>query len=166
MIGLVLLIPFLGIRFVFVKKSTLKRAAHFAPLNQNELPAYWFYQISTVLLLVVPLVSTIDFKQGWALGLMAVGLGLLWKAMHDFARPNALGFSVTGSYRYSRNPIYLAYFLYFIGLAMLLQSPFYYGILMLFLVSSHVIIRAEERWCQGQFGAEYQEYIESVRRYL
>ena len=38
--------------------------------------------------------------------------------------------------------------------------------LLVFQLTAHTVIRAEERWCRQTFGAAYERYCGSVRRYL
>ena len=47
------------------------------------------------------------------------------------------------------------------GLSRLLAA-----LVLLFQLSEHWIILAEERWCREQFGAPYEAYRKRVRRYL
>lgn len=39
-------------------------------------------------------------------------------------------------------------------------------IILLFQISAHRIILAEERWCEKKFGEDYRTYRKKVRRYL
>ena len=70
------------------------------------------------------------------------------------------------TYRYSRNPMYVAYFVCFLGMALLSRSAAFLVILALFQISCHWIILAEERWCIETFSAAYLDYMRTVRRYL
>jgi len=50
-----LVIPLMLIRFVLLSildKESLTRAAFFAPLIGKEKAAYWFYQVSNILMLI------------------------------------------------------------------------------------------------------------------
>ena len=49
---------------------------------------------------------------------------------------------------------------------MLTRSWLLLAILMVFQVSVHFMILAEERWCREKFGEPYEEYMKKVRRYL
>ncbi|WP_436416701.1 methyltransferase family protein, partial [Petrimonas sp.] len=71
-----------------------------------------------------------------------------------------------GLYRYSRNPMYVSFFIYFLGICLLVESWWYAAILMLFQLSVHYLILAEERWCIQQFGDDYKQYMKEVRRYV
>lgn len=69
-------------------------------------------------------------------------------------------------YRISRNPMYVACFIYFLGCVLLTQSLILLAILIVFQISAHWIIRSEERWCIKKFGEEYKSYMSEVRRYI
>lgn len=62
--------------------------------------------------------------------------------------------------------MYLSYFLCFLGCALLSRSLILLGVVLLFQVSAHWVILAEERWCREQFGDAYRAYQKEVRRYL
>jgi protein-S-isoprenylcysteine O-methyltransferase Ste14 len=74
---------------------------------------------------------------------------------------------VTGPYRWSRNPLYLAMILVYVGLgiaalslwALLLAVP------LVLLLNYGVIIR-EEAYLERKFGADYRAYRERVRRWI
>ncbi len=73
----------------------------------------------------------------------------------------------SGPYRFSRNPIYLAYSLFQLGLAIWLDN----GWLLATLVAAvaligHLVIPREEQYLERKFGAEYLDYKRSVRRWL
>ena len=87
-------------------------------------------------------------------------------AISDFAKPSENGINLKGLYRFSRNPMYVAYFVYFLGCVILTHSLILFLILMIFQISAHWIILSEERWCIRQFGDEYIKYMNKVRRYI
>ena len=72
-----------------------------------------------------------------------------------------------GPYRFSRNPIYLAFSLFQLGLSLWVNSV----ALLITLVPavalmSLVVIPREERYLEARFAAEYLPYKASVRRWL
>ena len=73
----------------------------------------------------------------------------------------------TGPYRFSRNPIYLAFSLLQLGLAFWVNSV---GVLITLIpavaLMSLVIIPREERYLEARFPSEYLAYKASVRRWL
>ena len=87
-------------------------------------------------------------------------------SMRDFARPDANGMNTKGLYRYSHNPMYVAYFVCFLGIAFLTKSMIFFLILVIFQTAAHWIILSEERWCLEKFGKSYQDYQDKVRRYF
>ncbi|MBP2619830.1 methyltransferase family protein [Streptococcus panodentis] len=171
--AILLFIPFLLIRFPFLahfSKEALSRAAYFAPMEGKEKIAYAIYQLSNLALFLVSFLLRIrfDFSVFFYVGLTAylLGLALCAVCLRDFARPDANGMNASGLYRFSRNPMYLAYFICFLGIALLTQSIIFFVLLMIFQLSAHWIILAEERWCMIKFGKSYQNYKEQIRRYF
>jgi protein-S-isoprenylcysteine O-methyltransferase Ste14 len=73
----------------------------------------------------------------------------------------------TGPYRFSRNPIYLAFSLFQLGIAIGINSLW----LLVTLVGAvglihFVVIPREEQYLERRFGAQYSDYKNSVRRWL
>jgi protein-S-isoprenylcysteine O-methyltransferase Ste14 len=73
----------------------------------------------------------------------------------------------SGVYGFSRNPIYLAMTLLYVGTALLLDSLWVllFAIPVLFLINVGVILR-EEKYLVAKFGNEYLDYQKRVRRWL
>lgn len=72
-----------------------------------------------------------------------------------------------GPYRFSRNPIYLAQTLIYLGLACGYGSAWPLALLpAVLIVMHHGVIRREERYLAARFGAAYRAYSASVRRWL
>lgn len=165
-------VPLILIRFGLLSilgKEALKRAAFFAPLIGKEKMAYWFYQLSNILFFVCLCFHKITIDPYWFyIGLMIYGLGVLLclVSVLNFAKPTENGINLKGLYRFSRNPMYVAYFIYFLGCVVLTQSLILLGILLVFQISAHWIILSEERWCIEKFGQEYMNYMKKVRRYF
>jgi protein-S-isoprenylcysteine O-methyltransferase Ste14 len=117
---------------------------------------------------------------GWALGplggALVVGSLLLFGA--SVRRFRAAGTPVparkpttaivrTGPYRFSRNPIYLAFSLLQLGIAVGANSWWLVATLAAAIATIHyVVVPREERYLEARFGAEYRDYKESVRRWV
>jgi protein-S-isoprenylcysteine O-methyltransferase Ste14 len=73
----------------------------------------------------------------------------------------------TGPYRFTRNPIYLAFSLFQLGLSLWVNSL---GLLLTLIpavaLMSLVVIPREERYLAARFSAEYLPYQASVRRWF
>jgi protein-S-isoprenylcysteine O-methyltransferase Ste14 len=73
----------------------------------------------------------------------------------------------TGPYRFSRNPIYLAFVLFILGLSLWLNDLWLLVALVVFAAFiSIMIIPREERFLERNFQPQYSEYKAAVRRWL
>jgi protein-S-isoprenylcysteine O-methyltransferase Ste14 len=73
----------------------------------------------------------------------------------------------TGPYRFSRNPIYLAFSLFQLGIAIWIDSVWLLGTLVGSVALMHcVVIPREEQYLEREFGAQYLDYKASVHRWL
>jgi len=73
----------------------------------------------------------------------------------------------SGPYRFSRNPIYLAFSILVLGIACWRNSVWLLGMLAVAVsLMNFVVIPREERYLRRRFGAEYLEYKAKVRRWL
>lgn len=73
----------------------------------------------------------------------------------------------TGPYRFSRNPIYLAFSLLQLGISMWVNSVWLLATLAGAVALIHyVVIPKEEQYLERRFGAQYLAYKAAVRRWL
>lgn len=173
LLGILLLIPFFLIRFgllALLDKEAVHRAAYFAPLQKEEKPAYYLYQVTNAAIVICLFFLHVDLTPSplfyGGVVVYVLGTGALVASVVNFAAASKSGLKQSGLYRLSRNPMYVAYFVFFIGCALLTQSLILLGIVLVFQISSHWIILSEERWCLRQFGDEYKQYKDKVRRYI
>ena len=171
--GFCLVIPLLIIRFGWLcvlNKQAVQRAGYFAPVQEGEVLPSYIYKVSNVVLFLYLFWTKIeaDFSLYFYGGVICycIGIILCMIATMNFAFPNAEGLNTNGLYYFSRNPMYIAYFVYFLGTCLLTQSGILFAILMCFQISAHWIILSEERWCIEKFGDSYKEYRTKVPRYL
>ncbi len=107
---------------------------------------------------------------------LVVGAGVLFAfSVREFSRADTPVRSVrlttrivsTGPYRFSRNPIYLAFTMLHLGLAVWVNSGWFLGTLVVSLVvMSFGVIAREERYLERRFGEAYTNYKAAVRRWL
>jgi protein-S-isoprenylcysteine O-methyltransferase Ste14 len=72
-----------------------------------------------------------------------------------------------GPYRFSRNPIYLAFSIFQLGIASWVNSIWLIGTLIAAVaVMASIVIPREERYLERRVGADYLDYKRSVRRWL
>jgi protein-S-isoprenylcysteine O-methyltransferase Ste14 len=110
---------------------------------------------------------------GFGAGLALLAVGLFLFAVRRF---RAAGTPVpgnrpttaivrTGPYRFSRNPIYLAFSLLQLGIALWVNSAWLFlTLLAAAAVMSLVVIPREERYLEARFSSDYSAYKASVRR--
>lgn len=140
-----------------------------------------------------PLIFVAGFVLGWMMGrvwpfgagspaleavgavIAGAGLALVTWAMSTFVlagtpiMPNrpAKALVTHGPYRYSRNPMYTALTLIYVGLA--LSTAIWWALVLLPLVLyvlHRAVIAREERHLTQTFGDAYREYTRAVRRWL
>jgi protein-S-isoprenylcysteine O-methyltransferase Ste14 len=107
--------------------------------------------------------------------LVAVAVALFSYAVNKFqaagtpvpARKPTTAIVRTGPYHFSRNPIYLAFSLLQLGIAIWVNSLWLIATLIAAVALMHyVVIPREEQYLERKFGAEYLDYKASVRRWL
>jgi protein-S-isoprenylcysteine O-methyltransferase Ste14 len=168
-----LVIPIVVIRYALLaalSRDALRRAAYFAPpKGGGEKAAYWVNMAASFGIIIYPFFITADTGAAWfyaGLGVYIIGAALYIISLVNYAKPGASGLNTGGLYRFSRNPMYVSYFIYFLGCAVMAKSLILLAILIVFQVSTHFLILPEERWCLEKFGDEYGEYMKRVRRYI
>jgi protein-S-isoprenylcysteine O-methyltransferase Ste14 len=72
----------------------------------------------------------------------------------------------TGIFSYSRNPFFLALDIYFIGISIIYINLYFIVISLLTVVSIHLFIQKEEQFLMKNYGKEYKDYKQKVRRYF
>ena len=75
-------------------------------------------------------------------------------------------FIASGPYRISRNPIYVAFTLIYVGVALLCRAVWPLLFLPLVLVGIVKQVKREDAYLERRFGAEYLAYQQKVRRWL
>jgi protein-S-isoprenylcysteine O-methyltransferase Ste14 len=109
----------------------------------------------------VPLVAA-------AIALFSYSVAKFWAAGTPLpARKPTTAIVRTGPYRFSRNPIYLAFSLFQLGIAIWVNSVWLLATLVgAVALVNYVVIRREEQYLERKFGAQYLNYKASVRRWL
>jgi protein-S-isoprenylcysteine O-methyltransferase Ste14 len=74
---------------------------------------------------------------------------------------------ISGPYRWTRNPIYLGFVMFYVGVTVWINSiwPLLLLPVVLFVMTRYVIGR-EERYLERRFGAAYLSYKARVRRWI
>ncbi len=73
----------------------------------------------------------------------------------------------TGIYAYSRNPIYLSFVLFHLGMFLTFENIMYFLCSIgLFFWLNNYVIEEEEKYLKNKFEIEYLRYSESVKKWL
>jgi protein-S-isoprenylcysteine O-methyltransferase Ste14 len=156
-------------------------------LPRWAIPIVWTIIVLVIMIILPWAVSLLGPRYGWYqgvpatwnfAGLIAVVMGLamyVWcLAFHfkSYREAVRIGFApphlvVTGPYRYSRNPMYVAGLFVWIGWTVFYGSPaVFIGLVLLWSMFTFRVIPYEERQLEALFGDEYKEYKTSVRRWI
>ena len=157
-----------------------------APSEARDVPTLglvrppFVYLLSLVVGLIIHLAMPLPFLPGT----LAVPLGVLLVAVAialfswSVVKFRAAGTPVparkpttvivrAGPYRFSRNPIYLAFSLFQLGIAIWVNSVWLLATLAGAVALMHCfVIPREEQYLEQKFGALYLDYKASVRRWL
>jgi protein-S-isoprenylcysteine O-methyltransferase Ste14 len=72
-----------------------------------------------------------------------------------------------GPFRFSRNPLYVALTLLYLGLSLAVNTGWgFFALVPLLLVMHYGVVLREERYLEQKFGETYRQYRAEVRRYL
>ena len=156
-------------------------------LPRRTIPVVWAVVVVVIQILLPWAVSQLGPHLGWVdgrpgvwhlMGLIGVGLGIslyTWcLAVHfkDYPSSVRLGFSppqlvVAGPYRFTRNPMYQAGLLTWLGWMFFFGSPaVLVALVLLGALIAFYVVPLEERQLEAMFGEEYVVYRRSVPRWL
>lgn len=146
----------------------------------NACPSSWFSWTcywSAIALAMTPQMQHEILSAGTGLWVLLAGVGVFFASVVAIQRHMRLALSATsygtpnslvtsGPFRYSRNPIYVAFLVplasisYFSPLAALAAISAY------ILIMTRVVIRSEERVLEAQFGADFLGYMRTAPRWI
>lgn len=120
-----------------------------------------------VISLFVPINFGILLYIGLSLAALGMAIGVL--ALYSFAHNS--GLTTSRIHRYSRNPIYLGWTIFFLGLTFIGWSDSIWSILFLlyFFITIpylHWTTLLEEEFLKGKYGESYQQYLDETPRYI
>ena len=96
--------------------------------------------------------------------LTLISFGNSFRVGIDAKTPNEL--VTTGMFAISRNPIYVCFLLFFIGLFLIHNNIVIAIAVVLFALTIHRQVLREEKFLKSYYGNEYDVYCWKVRRYL
>ena len=161
-----LLLPY-SIMVIF--KKAYKKLGN--PLDMNKKEKV-IGNIDNIIIYIASLYSIfLPFKLGTAwfyigLFIFILGLSILIIAIINFLT-TPLDLPVTkGIYRYSRNPLYFATFIIFLGIGIATASWVILLAAIIFLILTNIVVISEERYCKEKYGDIYKEYLIRTPRWI
>jgi protein-S-isoprenylcysteine O-methyltransferase Ste14 len=116
-----------------------------------------------------------DYIRYFAAAISAIGIGIVLLAQIQMGRSWRIGVDhgektsliKTGLYKYSRNPIYLGIFLYWIGMVVIFasMSMLLCGLICGFSID-YIVRKIEEPYLVKTHGVDYEHYMKTTHRYL
>lgn len=87
-----------------------------------------------------------------------------WRAGIDPSQKTVL--TTHGIYKYSRNPAFLGFILFYIGFTLIFSNVLLVVLLLFCMFTLHLQIIEEEKYLELTFGKEYTDYKKTTARYL
>jgi protein-S-isoprenylcysteine O-methyltransferase Ste14 len=162
-----LLLSFIPFFYIAIKKS--------APsVKKARLPVVSMFFASSSKILILPgMVYSIflPMKLGSAwfyigLPVTLIGLAAYTIVLVNWGTSPQNNHVSGGLYRYSRHPMYLGMFIFFLGLGILTASWLMLLLFVVFVIGCVVYADIEERSCIEKWGDSYREYITRTPRWL
>jgi len=119
---------------------------------------FWNIKILNVLAILICTVSLIWF------GLSLITFGNSFRIGIDEKTNDIL--ITTGTFARSRNPIFIAFIAFFLGVFLTYSNMITLIFLILLIVLVHRQILKEEFFLKKHYGKEYEDYSSKVRRYI
>jgi protein-S-isoprenylcysteine O-methyltransferase Ste14 len=126
----------------------------------------WFWQL--------PLLGhAVALSAGVSLIVLGVGIAITGRRALQAAATNVdpmrptTAIVTSGPYRFSRNPLYVALTLLYVGLTLAFNTLWGLVVLVPLVITMHCgVVRREERYLERKFGDVYRQYRSKVRRYF
>jgi protein-S-isoprenylcysteine O-methyltransferase Ste14 len=184
LLELPVLIIMVAIRALMLRKHGI-RTIVFGEKNKSDfiivpIVLFFFYGISSsVFDLPFPLILKDYFLQNSVLRLCAIvfcTVSLVWffVTLRTFGRSFRVGIDentndtliTNGTFSISRNPIYAAFIVFFLGICMAYPNIITTVFLIMIILEVHRQVLREEDFLKRHYGKEYEEYCGKVRRYI
>ncbi len=158
-----------GIYIAVRHRDTAKRMADMTGYSRKEkavtVSASSAPHLFTLLTIFTPLSpSTVAIAMGAPI--YAVGLIGFITAVASYIKAPPESLVVHGIYKISRNPMYVAALLAYVGITVLTLNILLAILLIIMIAMHHMMMLSEERACAKRFGKLYEQYRKDTPRYL
>lgn len=97
----------------------------------------------------------------YLVGIFLVILSMIYFAITPLDKPVTIGI-----YRYSRNPMFLGFFIIYLGISIACLSWTYFLLTLLFIILVYYASPFEERATLDHYGDGYKEYMKSTAKWI
>ena len=108
--------------------------------------------------------GTIWFYMGFPV--TVIGLIMGWIVLVNWTNTPHDEPITKGLYRYSRNPMYVTAFVFFMGLSITTASWIFLLFTIIFLIGCAIFINLEEQFTLEEYGNSYREYMKRTPRWI
>jgi protein-S-isoprenylcysteine O-methyltransferase Ste14 len=150
-------------------KAIYRKSGATVPLNKTERKISISWMPIMLLLLIYSIFLPLQLGTVWfytGLTIFIVGLIMLEIAGRNYTTTPLDEPVIKGLYRYSRHPVYLSFFLMFIGTAIASASWLFLLLTIVFLILMNILVVPEERFCLEEYGDTYREYMSRTPRWI
>ena len=130
----------------------------------NTISSILLYAILAFSLFLPLKIGTCWFYVG--LSVYLIGIVIFLSAIFTAAKTPPGRIFSRGIYRYSRHPLYLSFFIIFMGVSIASASWLFFLLTMGWTCFPVLGIASEEQGCLKAFGKEYQEYMDRTPRWF
>ncbi|PIE60683.1 MAG: phospholipid methyltransferase [Desulfobulbus propionicus] len=122
----------------------------------------WFFTIFLPIILPIKINSNV-----FIIGIIAfiTGIILTLISLHNYITTPLNEQVKKGIYKFSRNPIYASYNIFGFSIALLTGSWTIFILHIIEIITCHLKILDEEKYCINKYGNEYKVYMKKVPRY-
>jgi len=158
-----------GIYIAVFYRDAAKRMADMTGYSRKEkvftVSASMTPHLFTLLTVFIPLSAN---KISVAIGFLLYAIGLIGfiASVASYVRTPSETLAVHGIYKISRNPMYVAAFFAYAGIAAATLNVLLTILLGMMMLLHHKMIVSEESLCAKRFGKQYEKYRENTPRYL
>ena len=167
----ILIIPgwFISIIISKIKTKEFKRATDISWYTKKDKIASFISLFIMVTFLVFSVFIPIQFNTIWFyLGFALIILGFTG---HIVAKINFMNAELdkpieNGLYRISRNPMYISFSVVMFGMIIVSLSIIFLILLVISSITTHILIKGEEKYCIKTYGESFENYLKKVPRYF
>ncbi len=142
--------------------SSKKHSTFIEKLLDTSSQLSWFGTIFLPILFPIKINSNI-----FIIGIIVfmVGIILTTISLHNYITTPLNEQVKKGIYKFSRNPIYASYNILGFGIALLTGSWIIFILHIIEIITCHLKVLDEEKYCINKYGNEYKAYMKKVPRY-